>query len=50
MFSELSAECPNTEWLIDHMTTIPVHLGLGKSEVQYICDSLEDTYKEINVK
>jgi len=45
MFTDLVSKCPNTEWLIDHMTTIPIHPGLKKSEVTYMAEAIISAYK-----
>lgn len=46
MFNELKTDCPNATWLIDRITTIPVHPGLSKNEVSFIAHMLQVLYKK----
>lgn len=47
MFTDLESECPNTEWLIHHMTTIPIHPGLTEKEVIYMAKSIVEEYERL---
>lgn len=47
MFTDLASDCTNTEWLIDHMTSIPIHPGLTEKEVIYMAESIVEVYKNL---
>lgn len=46
MYEHLHGTCPKAEYVSEHAISLPIHLGLERKDIAYICQTLKQYYKE----
>lgn len=46
MYAHLHGTCPKAEYVSEHAISLPMHLGLERKDIVYICQTLKQYYKE----